>query len=127
VSGNPYYYVVAATYNLGTSSPSSEVPVLPTDLAERKWSLTDEYGLYPAYPNPVRSVTTIAFNLRSRSVVSLKVFDLAGREVATLVSAELEAGKHSRQWAAENLPNGIYYYSLHAGPFTETKKLILLK
>jgi hypothetical protein len=84
-------------------------------------------GLYPAYPNPVRSVTTIAFNLRSRSVVSLKVFDLAGREVATLVSAELEAGKHSRQWAAENLPNGIYYYSLHAGPFTETKKLILLK
>jgi hypothetical protein len=59
--------------------------------------------------------------------VSLKVFDLIGREVAIIVSEEMSAGSYSRQWNAANMSSGIYFYRLQAGSFTETKKLILLK
>ena len=79
------------------------------------------------YPNPFNPSTTISFTLPSRSFVSLKVFDLIGREVATIVSEEMQAGNHSRQWNAANMPSGIYFYRLQAGLFAETKKLILLK
>jgi hypothetical protein len=55
------------------------------------------------------------------------VFDLIGREVATIVSEEMQAGSYSRQWNAFDLPSGVYFYRLQAGLFAETKKLILLK
>jgi hypothetical protein len=55
------------------------------------------------------------------------VFDLIGREVATIVSEEMQAGNYSRQWNASDLPSGTYFYRLQAGSFAETKKLILLK
>lgn len=79
------------------------------------------------YPNPFNPSTTISFNLPSRSFVSLKVFDLIGREVAAIISEYMQAGNYSRQWNASDLPSGIYFYRLQSGTFTETKKLILLK
>jgi hypothetical protein len=89
--------------------------------------LSRSYCLNQNYPNPFNPSTTISFNLRSRSFVSLKVFDLIGREVATIVSEEMQAGSYSRQWNAFDLPSGVYFYRLQAGLFAETKKLILLK
>jgi len=85
------------------------------------------YYLNQNYPNPFNPSTTISFNLSSRSFVLLKVFDLIGREVATIVSEEMQAGNYSRQWNAFDLPSGVYFYRLQAGSFAETKKLILLK
>jgi len=85
------------------------------------------YRLNQNYPNPFNPSTTISFSLSSRSFVSLKVFDLIGREVATMVSEEMQAGNYTRQWNASDLPSGIYFYRLQSGSFTETKKLILLK
>jgi len=85
------------------------------------------FKLFQNYPNPFNPSTTISFNLPLRSHVTLKIFDLIGREVATIVSEELQAGNHSQQWNAANMPSGIYFYRLQAGLFTETKKLILLK
>jgi hypothetical protein len=79
------------------------------------------------YPNPFKQTTKISFNLPTRSFVSLKVFDLRGREVATIVSEELSAGNYLRQWNAINMPGGIYYYHMQAGSFTKTEKLVLLK
>jgi len=79
------------------------------------------------YPNPFNPSTTIQFTLPSRSFVSLKVFAVIGREVATIVSEELSAGSYSRTWNAANMSSGIYFYRLQAGTFTETKKLILLR
>jgi hypothetical protein len=79
------------------------------------------------YPNPFNPSTTISFSLPSKSFVSLKVFDLIGREVATIISADMQAGSYSRQWNASDLPSGAYFYRLQAGLFAETKKLILLK
>jgi hypothetical protein len=86
-----------------------------------------EFTLAQNYPNPFNPSTSISFSLPTKSFVSLKVFDLIGREVATLVSEEMSAGNYTRQWNAVNMSSGIYFYRLHAGAYRETKKLVLLK
>ena len=98
-----------------------------TDVNENRKTSAQKFTLEQNYPNPFNPSTIISFNLPSRTFVSLKVFDLIGREVSTILSEELQAGNYSRQWNASNLPSGIYFYRLHAGNLTETKKLILLK
>ena len=90
-------------------------------------SLPAAFSLLQNYPNPFNPSTTIAFTPPSAAFVTLKVFDLIGREIATLVSEELSAGAYARQWNAVNLSGGMYIYQLHAGTYTETKKLILLR
>ena len=85
------------------------------------------FSLYQNYPNPFNPTTTFSFALPIESFVSLKVFDIMGREVATIVSEELSAGTYTRQWNVLNISSGIYFYRLQAGSFTETKKLILLR
>ena len=79
------------------------------------------------YPNPFNPTTTISFTLSSKSFVSLKEFDLLGREVATLVNEPKPAGTPAQEWNAVNVSSGIYLYRLQAGTFAETKKLLLLK
>jgi len=86
-----------------------------------------QFTLSQNYPNPFNPSTTISFNLPSQSIVSLKIFDLLGREVATIVSEKMSAGSYTRQWNAAEMPSGVYFYRLQAGSFTETKKLVLLK
>jgi hypothetical protein len=86
-----------------------------------------EYRLNQNYPNPFNPTTTITFSVGTYSYTSLRVYDVLGREVATIVSEKLPAGNYSRQWNAANMPSGIYFYRLQAGSFTQTKKLILLK
>ena len=78
------------------------------------------------YPNPVKTSTTISFYVPSTSFVSLKVYDMQGREVATLVAEETAPGNYSRTWNAAGLSSGIYLYRLQAGSYSETKRLILL-
>jgi hypothetical protein len=89
------------------------------------------------YPNPFSAgggsafggnpVTTIGYQLPHDSFVSLKVYDVVGREVATLVSQDLSPGHYSKQWNAAVIPSGMYFYRLQAGSFSETKKLVLLR
>jgi hypothetical protein len=90
-------------------------------------STPKKFMLSQNYPNPFNPATTISFSLAKSSFVSLKIFDLLGREVATIVSEEMSAGSYSKQWNAANMTSGIYFYRLQAGSFTETKKLILLR
>jgi polyhydroxybutyrate depolymerase len=85
------------------------------------------FTLEQNYPNPFNPSTNIVFNLPLASFVTLKVYDLIGREVVTLVSEQLSAGSHSHTWNAANISSGIYFYRLQAGSFTEIKKLVLLK
>jgi len=100
----------------------------PTIVSTTLQELTPrELSLKQNFPNPFNPSTSISFSLPSRTFVSLKVFDLIGREVATIVSEELQAGSYSRTWNAANIPSGIYFYRLQAGSFTQTKKLVLLK
>jgi len=72
------------------------------------------------YPNPFNPMTTIAFSVPSTAFVSLRIFDLMGREVATLASEEMMPGWYSRVWNASSMPSGVYFYRLQAGPYTET-------
>jgi len=88
---------------------------------------TKSFQLWQNYPNPFNPTTTISFSLPSRSFVSLKIFDVMGREVSTIVNEDLQAGSYSRQWSAVGFPSGVYFYRLQAGGYTETKRLIILR
>ena len=79
------------------------------------------------YPNPFNPTTTIEFNLPKTSEVTLKVFNILGEEVSTLVSDRLSAGSHTYEWDASNLSCGVYLYRLEAEGYFETRKMILMK
>ncbi len=85
------------------------------------------YSLKQNYPNPFNPATTITYTLAEENKVSLKVFDILGNDVATLVNRIESGGSHSVSFVANNLPSGIYFYSLRAGSYSETKKMLLLK
>lgn len=85
------------------------------------------FALGQNFPNPFNPATTISFRIASRSFVSLRVFDVMGREVAAIASEELPAGTYTRQWIATGYPTGVYFYRLQAGAYTETRRLLLLK
>ncbi|HXG37214.1 MAG TPA: T9SS type A sorting domain-containing protein [Bacteroidota bacterium] len=92
--------------------------------------LPGEFSLHQNYPNPFNPATVIRFTLPgvgTRHEVSLRVFNMLGQEVATLVNGEMEAGHHQVQWQAEGLPSGVYFYRLEAGRFVETKKMMLVR
>ena len=87
----------------------------------------ESYFLQQNYPNPFNPATTIAFSLPWRLPATLKVFDVRGREVATLVDGIVAAGQHSVVFQGTDLPGGIYLYRFNAGAFTQTRKALLLK
>ena len=85
------------------------------------------FTLLQNYPNPFNPSTNIIFNLPTKSFVSLKVFDLLGRDVATLMSQEKSAGTYNVTFDARKLPSGVYFYRIQTKEFTQTKKLILMQ
>jgi hypothetical protein len=101
------------TFIVSVENISSEIPA--------------EYKLEQNYPNPFNPTTTIQFSIPEQSFVKLEVFNSLGEKVSTLVSEELNAGSYKFDWKAENLSSGIYYYTLTASSFTQTRKLVLLK
>ncbi len=105
----------------------SFIELQPTAVKNQPIQTPGEFHLEQNYPNPFNPSTTISFNIPSRSFVLLKIFDLIGRDVATIVSEELSAGNHTKRWDATGMPSGVYFYRLEAGKFTETKKLVLLR
>jgi hypothetical protein len=85
------------------------------------------YALHQNFPNPFNPSTAIEFALPKASFITLKIYDLLGNEVTTLVAEKLPAGKHQRVWEAKGLASGVYLYRLEAGEFVQTRKLILLR
>ena len=85
------------------------------------------YSLNQNYPNPFNPSTVISYSVPEKSFVSLKVYNVLGKEVASLVNNQEEAGIHQINFNAMNLSSGIYFYTIRAGNFTATKKLMLLK
>ena len=83
--------------------------------------------LYQNYPNPFNPETNFRFVLPSADHVTLKIYDLLGREQATLIEDRLSSGEHSVSWNANSHPSGMYFYQLKTSTFTQTKKLLLLK
>lgn len=95
----------------------------------------DKFFLEQNYPNPFNPSTKIEYSLNDRQFVSLKIFDLLGREVITLVNEEKPAGKYEVEFNAVHytasdfpaMPSGIYFYQLKTNNYIETKKMLLLK
>ena len=79
------------------------------------------------YPNPFNPSTEIIYSLPKAGMVTLRIFDILGREVATLVNEREDAGEHTVQWNAEGYPSGVYFYRIVAGDFLETRKMVLMK
>jgi hypothetical protein len=88
---------------------------------------TNSFQLSQNYPNPFNPRTNIQYAVNSMQLVSLKVYDILGREVATLVNEEKPAGEYEVEFNAVNLPSGIYFYQIRAGNFSETKKMVLIR
>jgi Secretion system C-terminal sorting domain len=85
------------------------------------------FSLSQNYPNPFNPSTKIKYSIPQASKVVVKVFDMLGKEISTLVNDEKQAGTYELTWNAENLPSGVYYYRISSGNYTAVKKMILMK
>ena len=86
-----------------------------------------DFILYQNYPNPFNPQTVISYKIRVRSNVVIKINDVLGKEIATLVNEEKPVGNYEVEFNETSLPSGIYFYRLQAGSFIETKKMVLMK
>ena len=98
-----------------------------SDVKEIQDSVPSDFTLEQNYPNPFNPSTNIRFSLPEANQVTLKVFDMLGQEVVTLVNEFINAGSYEVTFDASNLPTGIYTYSLTAGDFQSVKKMMLIK
>lgn len=89
--------------------------------------IPDKFNLFQNYPNPFNPVTKITFEIPVSGLVSLKVFDILGKEVIQLINKNMTAGKYTADFDAGNLTSGIYFYRLTAENFADTKRMILLR
>jgi len=96
------------------------------DVREKK-ELPWRFELEQNYPNPFNPSTTIRFSLPKREHVTLKVYDMLGREIATLVDGVMDTGEHAVMFSANNLPNGVYFYQITTQSFSKVQKAVLLK
>jgi photosystem II stability/assembly factor-like uncharacterized protein len=116
-------YIFATTYGAGVFR--SVAPVTIVEQTEGDIPLL--FSLEQNYPNPFNPTTQIKFRSPTTGDASLKVYDLLGREVATLVNEQMNPGTYSATWNAAGFASGVYLYRMRAGTFIETKKLLLLR
>jgi hypothetical protein len=90
-------------------------------------TIPKKYSLSQNYPNPFNPSTTIKYAIASSSYVTIKVFDILGNEVASLVNEKKPIGNYTVNFNASNLSSGVYLYQIRAGSFISTKKMLLLK
>jgi hypothetical protein len=100
---------------------------VPPDFPPYQPKPPDRFSLQQNYPNPFNPGTKISFSLSQSGFTTLKIYDVVGREVTTLVSEKLDAGPHTANWEASDHSSGIYFYQLKSGRFIETKKMILMR
>ncbi|MBK7497788.1 MAG: T9SS type A sorting domain-containing protein [Ignavibacteriales bacterium] len=99
----------------------------PVSVKEDGQQVVNEFALSQNYPNPFNPTTQIKFSIKESGLVSLKIFDILGTEVATLVNNEYPVGNYTVDFNAVGLASGIYFYKIQSGNFVETKKMILMK
>ena len=109
-------YALIDNLSLGTATDVEEDPIIPTD-----------YSLSQNYPNPFNPSTTISYTLPNSESVELIVYDVLGNKVAVLDKGYKAGGKYSHIFDSSNLSSGNYFYTLRAGNFVQTKKMLLIK
>ncbi|MDZ7764852.1 MAG: T9SS type A sorting domain-containing protein [Melioribacteraceae bacterium] len=111
--------------------PTPEGDIL-SDVQDIEDTLPTKYSLSQNYPNPFNPSTTIKFTIPQSGFVSLKVYNILGQEVKTLLSKEINTGAYSVDWNGTNnygdqLSSGVYFYRIEAGDFIESKKMLFIK
>ncbi len=99
----------------------------PTAVNENTSNIPENYRLFQNYPNPFNPSTTLQYQIPQSALVIIKVYDALGKEVKTLVNQYQNMGSHEVNFNSGNLSSGVYFYTMQAGSFVETKKMILLK
>jgi len=112
VSSNTFILIIKRT-TIGIQTVPTEIP--------------DKYALFNNYPNPFNPTTNIKFDLPENTIVSLKIFDISGREVASLLNSKLQAGTYTYLWNASTVSSGIYFYELSTPGFRQVKRMVLIK
>lgn len=116
-------YLLAGTDNAVWRSSLSYV----TNVEKETPDIPDKYSLYQNFPDPFNPSTTIKYQITKNETVSLKVFDILGHEVVTLVNEKQSPGTYQVNWNAGSLSSGVYFYRLQAGNFIDTKRMTLIK
>jgi len=111
---HPQYATIRYTQGLLEADPSNQ-------------TITDKFRLNPPCPNPFNHQTVVSFTLEKAGEVSLRVFDVMGREVRVLHATPLQAGYHEVVWDAEGMSSGVYFVRMEAGEYVQTQKLLLIK
>jgi hypothetical protein len=128
----PGVYSITLTVT-GPTEPVSEKKInlvkvsIPTSVENNKGNVPGKFALFQNYPNPFNPSTSIQYTVGSNQFVQLKVYDVLGNDLVTLVNEEKPAGNYKVEFNAANLPSGIYFYRLKAGAFSEIKKMLLVK
>jgi hypothetical protein len=132
LNGGTYYWRVREVNRAGTPSAWSETWQFSLSASkvvsnEAEGEVPGVYVLEPNYPNPFNPTTSIRFSLPQAGSVTLRVFDMLGRQITTLVDDALPAGWHSVTWDAHGASSGIYLYHLQAGSFQASRRMTLIK
>jgi serine protease len=145
IGAGPYSIAAGDSAFFGVAimaSPTLDALQTSAALARTKWldlnldavgpaapvsSLPKQFALYQNYPNPFNPTTVIAYQVPVKSHVTVIVYDMLGREVATLVDGEKPAGSFTALFDASRFSSGVYFYRMQAGTFSETKKFVLMK
>ena len=101
--------------------------IVITKVNSKESQIVKKYQLYQNYPNPFNPSTTMEFDLPKPSKVILKIYNILGEEVTTLLSASLLSGSYTYEWDASGLASGVYLYRLEAEGYVQTRKMILMK
>jgi photosystem II stability/assembly factor-like uncharacterized protein len=137
-AGVHYYYKVSALDYAGNESRySNEIALVVTGVKDEENKIPETFGLSQNYPNPFNPATVISYQLPINSLVTIKIFDVLGKEVVELVNEEKPAGRYEVKFSAKggsasggeasSLSSGVYLYRIQAGEFVQTRKMILTK
>jgi photosystem II stability/assembly factor-like uncharacterized protein len=116
-------YVVGNNGIIMKKSPTDPVGITNHNITE----IPKVFYLYQNYPNPFNPTTNIRYQIANNSFVILKVYDILGKEIATLVNEKLKPGIYEIPFSNNQLPSGIYFYKLTAGNYSETKRMLMIK
>ncbi len=132
-SSNPHAYTFADD-NLSAGSYSYRLKQVDNDGSSKYINLAESFTIQPGtyslsqnYPNPFNPTTMIKYSVPEKNQVTIKIYNVLGSQVATLVNEVKPAGSYEVSFNASNLSSGVYYYTISAGKFTSTKKMILMK
>lgn len=117
---------VTATSVSGNTSEFSSLELI-TDVENQDETIPTEFSLKQNFPNPFNPATKINFSIPKSGNVSLKIYDLLGREVAELINTEMQPGNYSYDFNAGQLSSGMYFSKIEAGQFSQMRKMMLLK